>query len=133
MRYFKPGIFFIGSLFFAACGNNNPGDNKKAVVIDTVIEKPLNVPQFDADRADDGGSGVGVLLEMAREIKAHGLPTNIGIDILFTDVEDYGQTRWGEDSYCLGTQYWARHPHVPGYRADYGILLDMVGAHGAQF
>jgi len=83
--------------------------------------------------ADDGGSGVGVLLEVARELRARGLPPAIGIDILFTDVEDYGQSKWGEDSYCLGTQYWARHPHVPGYKADFGILLDMVGAHGAQF
>jgi glutaminyl-peptide cyclotransferase len=84
--------------------------------------------------ADDGGSGVGVLLEVAREIKAHGgLPQSIGIDILFTDVEDYGRSEWGEDSYCLGTQYWAHHPHVPGYHADFGVLLDMVGARGAQF
>ena len=83
--------------------------------------------------ADDGGSGVGVLLEVARELKAHGLPPSIGIDILFTDVEDYGRSEWGEDSYCLGTQYWAHHPHVPGYKADFGVLLDMVGARGAQF
>ncbi len=83
--------------------------------------------------ADDGGSGVGVLLEMASEIKSHGVPANLGIDILFTDVEDYGKSEWGEDSYCLGTQYWAHHPHVPGYSANYGILLDMVGAKGAQF
>jgi len=83
--------------------------------------------------ADDGGSGVGVLLEMAREIKARGVSANLGIDILFTDVEDYGRSEWGEDSYCLGTQYWAHHPHVPGYTANFGILLDMVGAKGAQF
>jgi len=83
--------------------------------------------------ADDGGSGVGILLEVARDLKLHGLPANIGIDILFTDVEDYGRSEWGEDSYCLGTQYWAHHPHIPGYKADFGILLDMVGAHGAQF
>jgi len=82
--------------------------------------------------ADDGGSGVGVLLEMARQIKTNGL-SGIGIDILFTDVEDYGKSEWGEDSYCLGTQYWAHHPHVPGYTAAFGILLDMVGAKGAQF
>ena len=83
--------------------------------------------------ADDGGSGVAVLLEVARQLKAHGLSSSLGIDILFTDVEDYGRSEWGENSYCLGTQYWAHHPHVPGYRADFGILLDMVGAHGAQF
>ena len=83
--------------------------------------------------ADDGGSGVGVLLEMANDIKAKGLSASIGIDILFTDVEDYGRSQWGEDSYCLGTQYWAKHPHIAGYTADMGVLLDMVGARGAQF
>jgi len=83
--------------------------------------------------ADDGASGVGVLLELARQLKAAKLPANIGIDILFTDVEDYGRSEWGEDSYCLGTQYWAHNPHVAGYKAAYGILLDMVGGRGAQF
>jgi glutaminyl-peptide cyclotransferase len=83
--------------------------------------------------ADDGASGVGVLLEVARQIKGYKLSDDLGIDILFTDVEDYGRSEWGEDSYCLGTQYWATHPHVPGYKAEFGILLDMVGARNAQF
>ncbi len=83
--------------------------------------------------ADDGGSGVAVLLEVARALKEKSLPTDLGVDILFTDVEDYGREEWGENSYCLGTQYWALHPHVPGYKAAYGILLDMVGARGSQF
>ena len=83
--------------------------------------------------ADDGGSGVGVLLEMARGLKTHGLSSSLGIDILFTDVEDYGKSEWGDNSYCLGTQYWANHPHIQGYKADFGVLLDMVGARGAQF
>ncbi len=83
--------------------------------------------------ADDGGSGVGVLIEVANVLKAHKLPATLGVDILLTDVEDYGRSEWGEDSYCLGTQYWAHHPHVPGYKASFGILLDMVGARGSQF
>ena len=83
--------------------------------------------------ADDGGSGVAVLLELARELKSKPLPENLGVDILFTDVEDYGKTEWGEDSYCLGTQYWAQHPHVPGYHAAMGVLLDMVGARDSRF
>ncbi|MFI5195941.1 MAG: M28 family peptidase [Chitinophagales bacterium] len=83
--------------------------------------------------ADDGGSGVGVLLEMARVLKMHGLPSSLGIDILFTDVEDYGKSEWGDNSYCLGTQYWAHHPHIQGYKAGFGVLLDMVGARNAQF
>ncbi len=93
---------------------------------DKDVDKPILA-------ADDGGSGTAVLLELARQIKSFGLPSSVGVDLLFTDVEDYGKTEWGDDSYCLGTQYWATHPHVTGYRAAYGILLDMVGGKGAQF
>lgn len=82
------------------------------------------------DGANDGASGVGVLLEMARQFQI--TPPFAGVDIIFFDVEDYGIS--GEsDSYCLGSQYWAKNPHKPGYTASNGILLDMVGAKGAQF
>lgn len=83
--------------------------------------------------ADDGGSGVAVMLEVARQLNGKPLPADLGVDLLFTDVEDYGKSEWGEHTYCLGTQYWARNPHVPGYRAEFGILLDMVGARNARF
>lgn len=86
--------------------------------------------------ANDGASGVGVLLEMARLI--HKNEPTIGVDIVFLDSEDYGQSeavggQANEDSWCLGTQYWAANPHVQGYRARYGILLDMVGGKQATF
>ncbi len=89
------------------------------------------------DGANDGASGVGVLLELAR-IMGDSLPS-VGVDIAFFDAEDYGEPEWlpNRDSdytdWCLGSQYWARKPHIPGYRAKYGILLDMVGAKGAVF
>lgn len=82
------------------------------------------------DGADDGASGIAVLLELARQFRQQ--KPNIGVDLLLTDVEDYGVSE-EENSFCLGTQYWARHPHVPGYKANYGILLDMVGGRGTQF
>jgi glutaminyl-peptide cyclotransferase len=82
------------------------------------------------DGADDGASGVGVLIEVARHL--HEQKPKEGIDILMTDVEDYGVSE-EENSYCLGTQYWAKNPHVRGYKANYGILLDMVGGKGSQF
>ena len=83
--------------------------------------------------ADDCASGVGLLLEIARALQHKPIPEDVGIDIFFTDVEDYGKTEWGDESYALGTQYWAAHPHVSGYKASYGILVDMVGARGARF
>lgn len=81
--------------------------------------------------ADDGASGVAVLMEIARVLKSQKI--NLGVDILLVDAEDLGKTEWGEDSYCLGTQYWAKNPHIPAYKAKYGICLDMVGSKGAQF
>ena len=86
--------------------------------------------------ANDGASGVGVLLEMARQMSKQ-QPT-VGVDIIFFDVEDYGapsdvSVPNSEDTWCLGTQYWANNPHVAGYKAKYGILLDMVGGKNAVF
>jgi len=86
--------------------------------------------------ANDGASGVGVLLEMAR-LMGKKAPT-IGVDIIFFDAEDYGTPEFykgehKEESWCLGTQYWALNPHVEGYNARFGILLDMVGGKGATF
>lgn len=89
------------------------------------------------DGANDGGSGVGVLLEIARNLQAKPLP-NVGIDIIFFDIEDWGEKEGMQPSqersnWALGSQYWAKNLHKPGYSAYYGILLDLVGAKGAQF
>lgn len=88
------------------------------------------------DGANDGGSGVGVLMEVARLLKDQS--PDHGIDIIFFDVEDYGRPEWlpaDQDirDWCLGSQYWANNKHKPGYRAKFGVLLDMVGAKNAIF
>ena len=93
--------------------------------------------------ASDGASGIGTLMEVARAMKSK--PSSIGVDIFFNDAEDYGYTSTlanlvkkkpegdTEDTYCLGAQYWCKKPHVPGYKADFGVLLDMAAGHGAVF
>ncbi|HBX65265.1 MAG TPA: hypothetical protein DEG32_03635 [Balneolaceae bacterium] len=80
--------------------------------------------------ADDGGSGVAVLLELARMFRDN--PPPIGVDIVLFDGEDYGESG-SLEKYFLGSRYWSNNPPVPGYSPRFGILLDMVGAEGAKF
>ena len=93
--------------------------------------------------ANDGASGVAVMLEIARLLNEEqdSLNTphlcNIGIDFVCFDAEDWGTPQWAEyhgdgDPWALGAQFFAAH--LPeGYSARYAILLDMVGGEGAQF
>jgi glutaminyl-peptide cyclotransferase len=112
-------------------------------------DKDAENPKAAFDGANDGGSGVGVLLEIARVLSISS-PPDVGVDMILFDGED-----WGFDSYtaeklygkntdfklpkdldswwCLGSQYWSRNKHKPNYSAYYGILLDMVGAKNALF
>lgn len=87
------------------------------------------------DGADDGGSGVGVLLEMARILEAN--PVDIGVDFVLFDAEDQGNdSDDGQDNsrtWCLGAQHWAKNTHIPGYSPMFGILLDMVGGKNPKF
>ncbi len=61
------------------------------------------------------------------------IPISIGVDIVLFDAEDQGSSDGGIETWCLGSQYWAQNLHVKGYSAEFGILLDMVGAKGAIF
>ena len=87
------------------------------------------------DGANDGASGVGVILELARVMSQ--MPPDVGIDFILFDTEDQGTPDWAEqrdnDSWCKGSQYWAQHPHQPCYTALYGILFDMVGTPNPRF
>ena len=93
------------------------------------------------DGANDGASGVGVLIECARCFREQPLNEKLGVDLIFFDLEDYGPRQDQSEQYyddrrnhwALGSQYWAAHPHIPGYQASYGILLDMVGNSNPNF
>jgi Zn-dependent M28 family amino/carboxypeptidase len=80
--------------------------------------------------AIDGGSGVAVLLEIARQLKLN--PIDLGVDFVFFDAEDQGNESLG-DSWCLGSQYWAKSVKDNKSKPEFGILLDLVGAKGATY
>ena len=88
--------------------------------------------------ANDGASGVGVMLEIARLLQADKkLNAQIGVDFVCFDAEDWGTPQWADvqdqgDSWALGAQYWSENKSAD-YQPRYGILLDMVGGQGAQF
>ena len=125
---------------FNIVGSYNPSASKRILLCahwDTrhVADQGNERQQEPILGANDGGSGVGVLLEVARQLQIKA--PSAGVDIIFFDVEDQGQpdyvTPFKRDTYCLGSQYWAKNPHTPGYTAQNGILLDMVGAKDAVF
>lgn len=102
-------------------------------------DKDHDQPNAPFDGANDGASGVGVLLEIARIIQKSS--PQVGVDIIFFDGEDWGERNGGQvplrdnlqSWWCLGSQYWVKNKHKPNYSAYYGILLDMVGSHNAKF
>ncbi len=107
-----------------------------------IADKDPENPTGSMDGANDGASGVGVLLEIARILEGD-TTIDVGIDLILFDGEDWGepeseqgkrQPPKGWDSWwCLGSQYWAKNKHKSNYSAYYGILLDMVGAKRSQF
>lgn len=86
--------------------------------------------------ANDGASGVGVILEIARLLQTD-TTAQIGVDFVCFDAEDWGVPEWendydGDDTWALGAKYWAEN-QPQGHKPRYGILLDMVGGQGATF
>ena len=86
--------------------------------------------------ADDGGSGVGIIIQLAKTIAKN--PIDMGVDFVFFDSEDQGDSRdscakGAKCSWAQGAQYWSKNMKPRGYNPVYGILFDMVGAKNASF
>lgn len=96
---------------------------------------------YPVDGANDGASGVGVLLEIARQVAQ--IAPNRNIDFLFLDAEDMGTPHFytgkeKENTWCLGSQLWSEQykqdsKSRKGKEYQYAILLDMVGDKNAVF
>lgn len=126
-------------------GSYYPEEEKRILLFAHWDSRPFADEESDPDKinqpilgADDGASGVGVILEIARQLQQNTLNSGIGIDIIFFDLEDWGQpsnsSEWVQgDWWCIGSKYWSEQPHIDNYKANYGILLDMVGSVNATF
>ena len=86
--------------------------------------------------ANDGASGVAVMLELARQLQQND-SARMAVDFICFDAEDWGVPQWEEqvdgDSWALGAQYWAASSLPQQGNYQFGILLDMVGGQGAKF
>ena len=86
--------------------------------------------------ANDGASGVAVMLELARLLQQHD-SASMAVDFICFDAEDWGVPQWEDkadgDSWALGAQYWASSDSPKTGNYQFGILLDMVGGQGAKF
>lgn len=117
----------------------NPQSNHRIIIAAHWDSRPFSDQETDSaklnlpvDGADDGASGTGIILEISRLLQQKPLK-KLGVDLILFDCEDYGQDGGAMESWCLGSQHWSQNFHVPAYRADYGILLDMVGAKDPYF
>ncbi|HRI59250.1 MAG TPA: M28 family peptidase [Saprospiraceae bacterium] len=121
-------------------GQYNPG-NPRRILLAAHWDSRFHADQDTKDKekpilgADDGGGGVGILLEIARLLKAQ--PLDIGVDLVLFDAEDQGNdaddNQDHSKTWCLGAQHWSKNLHKPGYMPLFGILLDMVGGANPKF
>ena len=80
--------------------------------------------QHPGPGANDGASGVGLLVALADVLKR--APPARGVDLLFTDGEDFGSFGTNTDI-LIGASYFAAHRPRPGYRPTFGVVWDMIG------
>lgn len=131
----------------------NPSAPARIIISGHWDSRPWADNDHDADKhhtaidgANDGGSSIGVMLEMARLLQKNtaekgdsalfALKPALGIDFICWDAEDCGTPQFAnEDSegWCLGSEYWAGKRHIDGYTARYGVNLDMVGGNNTVF
>jgi Zn-dependent M28 family amino/carboxypeptidase len=116
-------------------GSINPQAEKRMIFAAHWDSRPMadqddNNPKDPILAANDGASGVGVILELARIL--HSEKPEWGVDFILFDAEDLGVAEI-ENSFCLGSQYWGKNLHKANYKANFGVLLDMVGGKDAKF
>ena len=116
--HFRPGA--AERVLFLAHWDTRPHADQSA----NLAQQRLPVPG-----ANDGASGVAALLGIADALKAK--PPAVGVDLLFTDGEDYGDFKDSNDV-LIGARYFAGH-QPPRYQPLFAVLFDMVADKDQQF
>lgn len=108
-----------------------PADAKRVLYLAHWDTRPVSDQESDpalaaqpVPGANDGGSGVAILLGVADALKKSA--PAVGVDLLFVDGEDWGSFDTGLDV-LIGSKYFAQHLPDPGYQPMLGVLWDMVG------
>ncbi|MCM1029224.1 MAG: M28 family peptidase [Pseudoflavonifractor sp.] len=120
-------------------GRYNLGAKTRVMLVAHYDTRPVADEETDPAKAskpipgaNDGASGVGVMLEVARQLAKANI--DVGVDLLFVDLEDSG-TSGDDTSWCKGSTYFAEHlPYKSASEMPQAaIVLDMVGGRGARF
>jgi glutaminyl-peptide cyclotransferase len=113
----------------------NPAAEKRILLLAHWDSRPVSDSPISKDSshavlgANDGGSGVALLLGAADVLKRAG-PT-IGVDLLFVDGEDYGDFTKNPNDVLIGSRYYGAH-QLPGPRPLYAVLFDLIGDKDLQ-
>ena len=127
------GLAFDGTNIIAQFRPENPNRVMLAAHWDSrhIADQDQNRQQEPILGADDSGSAVGMLLEIARQLQADS-SLKLGVDIVLFDAEDMGEAS-SDNGWCLGSKYWASQAVNMTNKPKYGILLDMAGSRNARF
>lgn len=115
----------------------NPTATRRVLYVAHWDSRPRSEKASDPSRralpvpgANDGASGVAILLALADVLKAK--PTEIGVDLLLVDGEDWGDFDTNTDV-LIGSRYFAANLPHPDYFPEFGIVWDMVGKADSRF
>jgi glutaminyl-peptide cyclotransferase len=112
-----------------------PGAEKRLLFLAHWDSRPVSDSPRSRDStqpvlgANDGGSGVALLLGVADVLKRS--PPTIGVDLLFVDGEDYGDFTKDSADVLIGSRYYGAH-QLPGARPLYAVLYDLIADKDLQ-
>jgi glutaminyl-peptide cyclotransferase len=113
----------------------NPAAEKRLLLVAHWDSRPVSDSPISKDSshavlgANDGGSGVALLLGLADVLKR--APPAIGVDLLFVDGEDYGDFNKNPTDVLIGSRYYGAH-QLPGTKPLYAVLFDLVADKDLQ-